>query len=383
MSIIIKNREYQIVKQLEETWFGPVFQVLDKLDKKYYAIKKLQLRENMLQNYEREVEILSNFNCENIIKYYDSYRDNNNFYILMEYFSDRNLRDFVDRYRKSGELIEGSTVKLSGNAEFGSKLGKLVSFKATAPGRVYVKWKGGKEKETERCGYLIQATEDSNIGKTMGYRNFAVSEEDGKALWSEDIFAFPAAGTYYLAGNAAYAIGGFKLYYDSTVTAEDVITYTELGEDPDVLNGTLAIPTDNAGYTAEHKIGNYTFGVGVVAKFYGSINGDTPIAYSCFELSDGEKMKFTASTPGTLSLRVTARSGAVEGVYPTSKLIATDASASTIAVTGIPEDGMLSSSNSKTKGWYNLSVQFTQAGEYTFTAENVVDIYSAKFSAIA
>ena len=106
MSIIIKNREYQIIKKLEETGFGPVFQVLDKLDQKYYAIKKLQLREDMLQNYEREVEILSNFNCENIIKYYDSYRDNNNFYILMEYFSDRNLRDFVDRFRKSEELIE-------------------------------------------------------------------------------------------------------------------------------------------------------------------------------------------------------------------------------------------------------------------------------------
>ena len=106
MSIILKNREYQIIKKLEETGFGPVFQVLDKLDKKYYAIKKLQLREDMLKYYEREVEILSNFNCENIIKYYDSYRDNNNFYILMEYFSDRNLRDFVDRFRNRYELIE-------------------------------------------------------------------------------------------------------------------------------------------------------------------------------------------------------------------------------------------------------------------------------------
>lgn len=281
--------------------------------------------------------------------------------------------------------VDGSTVKLSGNAEFGSKLGKLVSFKATAPGNVYVKWKGGKEKETERCGYLIQATEDSNIGKTMGYRNFTVSEEDGKALWSEDIFSFPAAGTYYLAGNAAFAIGGFKLYYDSTVTEEDIATYTELGEDPDVLNGTLAIPTDKSGYTAEHKIGNYTFGEGVVAKFYGSINSDTPIAYSCFELITGKTMKFSASTPGTLSLRVTARNGAVNGAYPTSKLIATDENASVIdvAYNPEPEDGMLSSSNSDTKTWYNLSVQFTAAGEYTFTAENVVDIYSAKFSAIA
>ena len=295
-------------------------------------------------------------------------------------FSDNTFT--VHRKSESSEIVDGSTVKLSGNSEFGSKLSKVVSFKATAPGRVYVKWKSGTSKETERCGYLIQATEDSNIGKTMGYRNFTINEEDGgKALWSEDIFAFPTAGTYYLAGNAAYAIGGFKLYYDSTVTAEDVITYTELGEDPDVLNGTLAIPTDNAGYTAEHTIGNYTFGVGVVAKFYGKITGDTPIAYSCFELSNGETMKFTASSAGTLSLRVTGRSGAVDGSYLKSKLIATDDSASVIEVTGIPEDGMISSSETKT--WYNLSVQFTAAGEYTFTAENVVDIYSAKFSAIA
>ena len=106
MSITIKNIEYPIVKKLEETGFGQVFEVLDKLDHKYYAIKKLVLREEIIQNYEREAEILSKFNCKNIIKYYDSYRDNNNFYILMEYFSDRNLRDFVDRYRKSDELIE-------------------------------------------------------------------------------------------------------------------------------------------------------------------------------------------------------------------------------------------------------------------------------------
>ena len=56
-------------------------------------------------------------------------------------------------------------------------------------------------------------------------------------------------------------------------------------------------------------------------------------------------MKFNASAAGTLSLRVTGRSGKdAAGEYPTSTLTAVNASGTAATITGIPETGMISSS---------------------------------------
>ena len=54
----------------------------------------------------KEVDILSNFNCENIIKYNGSRKINNKFYILMEYFQGQTLRDFINKSSQKNELIE-------------------------------------------------------------------------------------------------------------------------------------------------------------------------------------------------------------------------------------------------------------------------------------
>ena len=54
----------------------------------------------------KEVDILSKFNCENIIKYNGSRKINNKFYILMEYFQGQTLRDFINKSSQKNELIE-------------------------------------------------------------------------------------------------------------------------------------------------------------------------------------------------------------------------------------------------------------------------------------
>ena len=54
----------------------------------------------------KEVDILSNFNCENIIKNNYSRKINNKFYILMEYFQGQTLRDFINKSSQKNELIE-------------------------------------------------------------------------------------------------------------------------------------------------------------------------------------------------------------------------------------------------------------------------------------
>ena len=57
----------------------------------------------IVENIKNEADILSKFNCDNIVKYYDSFEDKDKFYILMEYCDGQNLKDFIDN---SKELIE-------------------------------------------------------------------------------------------------------------------------------------------------------------------------------------------------------------------------------------------------------------------------------------
>ena len=105
MSITIKNKEYQIIKKLKETKNEKIFQVLNKSENKYYSLKKIKFEEDMAENCEKIADILSKFNGNNNVKYYDTYKDNNKFYILTEYY-EQNLRDFIDKFQNNNELIE-------------------------------------------------------------------------------------------------------------------------------------------------------------------------------------------------------------------------------------------------------------------------------------
>ena len=109
MSIIIRDIEYEVIKELGKGGFGRVIQVKSKSDNNYYAIKEITIKAEMkdgLENIKKEADILSKFNCNNIVKYYDSYLDKDKFYILMEYCKGQNLKDFINENIKNNELIE-------------------------------------------------------------------------------------------------------------------------------------------------------------------------------------------------------------------------------------------------------------------------------------
>ena len=107
MSIIIRNTKYEEIKQLGKGGYGRVIQVKSKSDEKFYAIKEIIINDEMeisIENIKNEANILSKFNCDNIVKYYDSYLVKDKFYILMEYCDGQNLRDFINK--NNNELIE-------------------------------------------------------------------------------------------------------------------------------------------------------------------------------------------------------------------------------------------------------------------------------------
>ena len=108
-SIIINKIEYKIIKELGKGGFGKVNQVLSKSDNKFYAIKEIPIKEetkDKIESFQNEANILSKFNCDNIVKYYNTYKDDNKFYILMEFCGYENLKNYIDKNRNNSTLIE-------------------------------------------------------------------------------------------------------------------------------------------------------------------------------------------------------------------------------------------------------------------------------------
>ena len=107
--IIVRDTEYEFVEKLGEGGFGRVIQVKSKSDNKYYALKEIFISnetENRINDIKKEAEILSLFNCKNIVKYYDSVKINYKFYIAMECCDGRNLKDFINKSIKNNIKIK-------------------------------------------------------------------------------------------------------------------------------------------------------------------------------------------------------------------------------------------------------------------------------------
>ena len=86
-----KNSKYKIIEELGHGSFGKTFKVKNKDNNKFYAIKKIpinKIKEEDLNKIKNEVKILSNFNNEYIVKYYESFIDNNDFNIVMSIAKD-------------------------------------------------------------------------------------------------------------------------------------------------------------------------------------------------------------------------------------------------------------------------------------------------------
>ena len=71
MSLIIKNIEYKIIKELGRGGYGRVNLVLSKSDNKYYALKEISIKgeaQDDINKFQNEANILSKFNCNKIVK---------------------------------------------------------------------------------------------------------------------------------------------------------------------------------------------------------------------------------------------------------------------------------------------------------------------------
>ena len=109
ISIAIRNKKYEVIKELGKGGFGRVILVKNKSDNKLFALKEIIINNEMkdkINDIQKEADILSKFNCKNIVKYYDSCLYKGKFYILMEYCEKQNLKDFINKKADNNELIE-------------------------------------------------------------------------------------------------------------------------------------------------------------------------------------------------------------------------------------------------------------------------------------
>ena len=107
--VSIGGISYDEIEELGRGGFGRVIKVLNKLNNKFYAAKEISIKgktKDEIEKYQKEADILSKFNCKNIVKYYNSSKKNENFYILMEYCAGQNLKDYIEINKNNNSLIE-------------------------------------------------------------------------------------------------------------------------------------------------------------------------------------------------------------------------------------------------------------------------------------
>ena len=103
------NPKYKIIEQIGHGAFGLAFKVINTEDNNIYVIKKIILKnatKEEIQSIEKESKILSNFNSEYIVKYIESWKDNESFNIVMEYCEGLDLRRFINEHKEKNQLID-------------------------------------------------------------------------------------------------------------------------------------------------------------------------------------------------------------------------------------------------------------------------------------
>ncbi len=89
-----KSSHFQILKLLGKGAFGKVYKVRSKLDNNIYAMK---IFDKELKIIRKNLEI--KLSHPNIVEIYNHFEEENKIYVIMEYISNGNLKDFIEMNR--------------------------------------------------------------------------------------------------------------------------------------------------------------------------------------------------------------------------------------------------------------------------------------------
>ena len=102
---------YKIINKIGNGAFGSVYKILDTKDNKIYALKKIELDKELEKNIsmiENESNILKSIDNQNIVKYYDCFREKDSYNILMEFCV---YKDLSEKHKQKKELISENVIR--------------------------------------------------------------------------------------------------------------------------------------------------------------------------------------------------------------------------------------------------------------------------------
>ena len=102
-------KDYIIQERLGVGAFGIVYKVLKKTNNNIYVIKQVPLfglSEKQITDVKLEAKILSSVKSIYIVRYYDSFEENNYLNIVMEYCDGGDLNQFIEKNKESNILLK-------------------------------------------------------------------------------------------------------------------------------------------------------------------------------------------------------------------------------------------------------------------------------------
>ena len=102
-------------KCIGEGTYGSVWKVRHKITKEIYATKVMNkeniIRHNMVEQINKEIEIMYKLDHPNIIKLYSHFEDNEHFCLIMEYASKGQLFSLIKKHRKLNQIMAKQYLK--------------------------------------------------------------------------------------------------------------------------------------------------------------------------------------------------------------------------------------------------------------------------------
>ena len=106
-------RNYIIEKQLGKGTYGVVYKVKNKEDNQIYVLKQISLRglsQKQKDEVKLEAQVLSKIKSQYVVKYYNSFEEEEKLNIIMEYCDSGDLNDFIERHKQTKYLLSENIV---------------------------------------------------------------------------------------------------------------------------------------------------------------------------------------------------------------------------------------------------------------------------------